>query len=278
LKKVVLISGVNGFLAKTFIELYWKEYRLIGLYNNSKNNVDHSKLSSLIHVENLDKIEENVDFVLHLAAFIPYGKLNTASHKLIESNIQLTYRLYRKFKNSKFVYASSISVYGNPENRVLNEESCFNNPNIYGLSKLAAEAIILNIEKYAIIRYSSIYGSGMYKGSFLPQLVNNAKYQRSIEIYDDGKRLQNYIHVMDAAKICYHTLKHESNGVFLGVDKYSYSSLTVARIIQENFTGTELIIGYDTCYYSYNFNPLYTYERLAFKPIINLEEGIKSIL
>ena len=52
------------------------------------------------------------DVIFHLAAFIPYGAMNRPDERFQRVNVDLTNELLTAFPNARFIYASSVAVFG----------------------------------------------------------------------------------------------------------------------------------------------------------------------
>jgi UDP-glucose 4-epimerase len=275
--KKILITGASGFLAKSVINFLVSENAEIVALTRP-GAVPRDKIFSSAY-DNLDALllaENEFSSIFHLAAYIPDGAMNQPDHRLVNDNILLTGRLVNAYSNSRFVYASSVAVYGRPHVLPIEVESPYINPDLYGLSKLAGEAIVRNHPNHAIIRFSSIIGGGLKANSFIPTIIEKALKTRMITILGDGRRKQNYIDVRDAASLCLAAAKDRRNIITLGVADRSYSNREVAKIVADQtraevtFTGTD-----DSPSFSYgdsvsiqlNYQPRYSLEQTIFEMI-----------
>ena len=107
----------------------------------TKNKLIHSKQQKRI-TNNFKK--KKVDLIIHLAAQagVRYSLINPK--KYVDTNIKgfvNIVSLAKEKKISKFIYASSSSVYGNSKNFPLKESENLKPKNIYGLSKKINEEI-----------------------------------------------------------------------------------------------------------------------------------------
>lgn len=242
----VLITGINGFLAKQVLKLLIAEgYRIVGLSNQHGVSEPQNKVIAYSTLEALFRSEMEFKYVFHLAAFIPYGVIYNPGKKLYETNIRLTSLLVEKYPSARFVFSSSVAVYGVPLSLPISLYSPYNRPDAYGLSKLAGESVIRSLDSYAIIRYSSIIGKGMKPVSFIPKIIEQAKQNGNITLLGNGTRQQNYIDVGDAAGLCLAAAKEKENMTMLGVAEKSYTNREIAKWIVEKtgaaieYTGTD---------------------------------------
>lgn len=271
--KRILITGANGFLSSYLIKLvYDRSFEIYGLeMPGNEHNVNGYYKNIYNNLDILFKEQQEFNIIYHLAAFIPYNNESMPNLKLVNSNILTTGLLAMKYNKARSILASSVSVYGDPIHLPIRVNTPFNRPNFYGFSKLAAEAIIMNLDNYGIIRFASIIGPGMKENAFIPKIIKSAKENGEITIYGNGSRKQDYIDVRDAARLCKYLGNSEQNQVILGVSGIPYSNQEVAQIITKNLRAKINYIGEDkspSFYYDIgeshkhlNFSLKYSFER-----------------
>lgn len=271
-----LVIGANGFLGRNLVQKALnKGWVVDGVYHTDKSFIP-SQCDSF-HIDELNKLKNSYDVVFLLSAFIPYGNFNVADQRLLDVNIKIPLTVLDKFKNSRIVYSSSTAVYGN-HNSTIFEDSSFNNPNLYGLSKLAAESILKFHPDFQIIRFSSIYGEGMNSQTFLPKVVEEAKKNKKITLFGNGSRLQDYLYIDDAVSYLIAASKSKKPGIYLGVCGKSYSNTDVAKMIQKFIRNCEINYeGLDNSS-SFVYNNSLTGKLLNFSPQFDLEKGFESII
>lgn len=142
--KSVLLTGANGFLGLR-LKNYLKSnhFNVISLSRSSKSNIvcDISKFKPIFI--------KGFDTVIHAA-----GKAHSTANNEIEEqefydvNVKGTDNLLRGLKKvslpKEFVFISSVSVYGLNTGKLINEEAPLLAKDPYGLSKIAAEQLVLN--------------------------------------------------------------------------------------------------------------------------------------
>lgn len=276
--KKILIIGANGFLgnclSKKCIDLGWA---VDGVIHKSSNNLA-AGINEVIPVSSIADLSKNTyDYIFNVAAFIPYGAYNTPDRHILETNIELVLTINKNFPAAKVIFASSVAVYGSTNGVISEKTECVNN-NMYGLSKLCGELITRHHPSYAIVRFSSLYGKGMYQGSFIPRMINDAKNKKVITLFGDGARKQNYLHVQDAAGYCINAALYGDNDVYLGVSASSYKNIEIAGIVA-NYTSNSTIThtGADTSP-SFVYDNRHTQDALKYTPAITIENGIKELI
>ena len=265
-----LITGSSGFLASNLYanSSNYSDYELTGRTNNRITELN----ANFINSTELFKINRSYDTIFHLAAQLA-GK-NTSSKDLFDANVNLTKELVTKINYKKFIYASSVSVFGqNEKNEVLNEDSRILNPEEYGISKYWGEQIVKSSPEFSIIRFSSIYGPNMNENTLIPIYINQALNYGLITIWGDGSRKQNYIHVNDAANLLLKAKDSEKNGIYLGTQTKEYSNLEIAEIIA-GYTSTKIDFKGTDYSSSFFYNNDKTRSLMKWEPQIDIEKGI----
>lgn len=270
-----LVIGANGFLGRNILaNCSARGWRTEAVYHRTNDCIPPDCIA--FPVSKLGSCATDYDVVFLVAAAIPYGSLNSPSKELLEANVKLVLTTVSRFEHAKIVFASSVSVYGTPVGTI-HEQSPFNAPNMYGLSKLAGEFIVRQHDRYAILRYSSLYGRGMTPDTFLPRIIQQAGERGIITLYGNGERCQDYLHVSDAAELALSAARTEKNGIYLGVNGTSVSNLDAAQAVQTffpaciiNFTGVDNSP-------SFIYDNSFTREELDFSPQHSLAGGIKEL-
>lgn len=229
-KKRILITGATGFLGRHVAMMLREQDCVFLLSPGSKGN---SAFEGLCYhsVEDLVNAVSEVDVVIHLAAYIPYGNMNEPSAQLQEVNVELTQQLAKAYAGARWVFASSVSVYGSSNDGAITTSTIATPNNPYGQSKLQAEQIVSQLHNAAIIRFSSIIGKGMKPVSMIPKWIEQARAEGRIQIWGKGTRTQNYIDVRDAATLVHLLAFSNWKGIVLGISPKEYSNAQVAATI-----------------------------------------------
>tara|TARA_Y100000816_G_scaffold292490_1_gene288050 strand:+ start:2841 stop:3782 length:942 start_codon:yes stop_codon:yes gene_type:complete len=212
-----LITGVAGFigfhLAKTLLIDGHQVDGIDSLNNYYDQNLKKqrceillkNKLSFLkVDINDLKTINNDYDFLIHLAAQ-PGTRLPKEKHyKYIESNLlgfSKISKLALEANIKNVIYASSSSVYGN-ENSPLTEATSLEPQSIYGLTKKLNEdyAELLSLKndiRILGLRFFTVYGPygrpdmAYYKFSKL--LKNN----ELIPLFNNGRTLRDMTYIKD---------------------------------------------------------------------------------
>lgn len=135
----ILLTGSSGFLG-SFIKKELSNLNILGL---SKHNNDFNVNLS----NNIPVFDESFDLVIHAA-----GKSHSVPNKVdeilsfyktnVDGTINLLEGLSRCIKPQKFVFISSVSVYGLTSGVLIREDSQLVAQDPYGKSKVEAEKIV----------------------------------------------------------------------------------------------------------------------------------------
>ena len=275
----ILITGANGFLSSYLVKLLHDGSNEI--YGLEVPGNDHNEMGYFKKIyNNLDLLfrdEEEFNIIYHLAAYIPANHESKPNLKLVNSNILTTGQLALNYSKARFILASSVSVYGTPLILPITLDTPFNKPNLYGFSKLAAEAIVMNLDNYGIIRFSSIIGQGMKENTFIPQIIKSAKQNGDITVYGDGSRKQDYIDVRDAAKLCKVLGNNKQNQIILGVSGIPHTNKEVADVLTTMLSARVNYIGEDKSP-SFYYDVGESHKLLEFKSDYSFEKTISKLI
>ncbi|MDQ4106948.1 MAG: NAD-dependent epimerase/dehydratase family protein, partial [Actinomycetota bacterium] len=155
----------------------------------------------------LDQLLRGVDGVVHLAGE-PGVRRSWGIHfqRYMERNVLTTHRLLEavyRAGDTRFVYASSSSVYGGDGGYPVDEEHPRHPASPYGTSKLAAEELVGLYRRARgvptmVLRYFTVYGPRQRPEMALSRFIFAASRGRPVEIYGDGEQIRDMTYVSDA--------------------------------------------------------------------------------
>ena len=213
-----LVTGGAGFigshLVDRLVEEGWKVRVVDNLSSGRMENLVHHKdnpnveivIGDLKNSETYLKVAKDVDVVFHYAAN-PEVRVSTTNPEIhFKENIVATFNLLetmRKNDVKELVFASSSSVYGEPENIPVKEDAPIKPVSVYGASKAACENLIhaysnLYGLKAVILRYANVVGPRLRHGVIYDFIVKLGKNPRQLEILGDGTQKRSYIYIDDA--------------------------------------------------------------------------------
>jgi UDP-glucose 4-epimerase len=214
----ILVTGGAGFIGSHIVDrLVGDGYRVRVVDNLSSGrveNIKHHLESNSIELIVGDlkdpqvalRAVEGVDTVFHFAAN-PEVRVSTTNPEIhFNENIVATFNLLeamRKKGVKELVFASSSSVYGEPEEIPVDENAPIRPVSVYGASKAACEALIhaytkLYGIKAVVLRYANVVGPRLRHGVVWDLINKLLKNPTELEILGDGKQVRSYIYIDDA--------------------------------------------------------------------------------
>jgi nucleoside-diphosphate-sugar epimerase len=154
------------------------------------------------------QIAEGCQYVIHLAA--AQHEANVPDSYFQDVNVNGTRSLLEASKAAgvrRFVYGSTIGVYGEAAHAILNETTPPRPVNVYGRTKLAAEGVVQAFSdaiETSIVRISETYGPGDFR---LLKLFRGIERGRFF-IIGSGLNRRQVIHVRDLARGLLVAVKH----------------------------------------------------------------------
>ena len=273
----ILVVGANSRLSQELIRLLNQDgsHGIYGLCNINTNNI--TEKAHYLNMGELKDSEMVIDVVVHVASYIPYGNWEVFTSDLLESNLRLPLEISQLFPAARFVFCSSVSVYGNARES-LTENSSVKPANAYAFTKVAGEIIASSHPSFAIIRISSIVGQGVNTPTFIPRAIKQAKDDGRIVLFGDGSRRQNYIDYTELAELLKKAALGVASGVFLGVSDRSYSNREVAEMIANILPNTSIEYqGHDESN-SAIFDPSLTKQVWGLSDSVPLEKRIETLV
>lgn len=231
MKHDILITGCGGFIAGAIAKniINSGEYEAvisIDDFSTGYKESLHNKIKSYQgDCSNKDLIEKvfkahNIKTVLHFAAQSSGEISFDDPEKDLKTNTLSTLHLLDysvKFKVKKFMFASTMSVYGD-KNECVSEESKCSPKSFYGVGKLASERYIqiykdlYNLNAISL-RLFNIYGPGQNLSNlrqgmvsiYLAQLLKSDK----CEVHGSLERFRDLVYIDDVVNIVIKLLEHE---------------------------------------------------------------------
>jgi len=151
--------------------------------------------------------ERSIEAIIHCGAISGPMLAKGQPLTIVETNIAATARLLdlaRRRNLRRFVFCSSIGVYGNVGEGLISEETPLAPTSVYGASKVAAEALVRAfVAEYGLsatsLRPSRVYGPYRRANCFIRDMVRDAAAGVPTVIPCDPEFLFHYVYVDDVA-------------------------------------------------------------------------------
>jgi UDP-glucose 4-epimerase len=260
-EKVVLVTGAAGLLGSALVprlRACLPAAKIIatdrGEFAPSWSAHDddiHLAHGDLREAATWEQLPDGVTQIMHLAACIDPDPPNAGEATLIDRNLTpLAHLLDRRTawpRLRQIVYASSVSVHG-PTDQLLTESSPVAPNTLYAATKLAGEHLLAPLRDrnihVACLRFTSLYGPAMRRHTVVPKMVDAAMSTGEIAVFGSGGRVQDFLHVSDAAEAALLAVQHEADGIFLIGSGRSITMSELAETVAERVTGGTARIRY----------------------------------
>jgi nucleoside-diphosphate-sugar epimerase len=178
---MILLTGANGFIGKHLrkhLDCVTVDYQDCD-YNGDLSNKKF-----------VDILPDNIDTVIHLAAFNSTRNFYSTPFSVIDSIVTPTTNLLKRYPNAHFVYAGSSEEYAGtvnngwapvptPEQVALTIDDITNPRWCYAAGKIAMESAVIShsVEyknTYTIVRFHNVYGPGQ-ENHFIPEFIDRLR-------------------------------------------------------------------------------------------------------
>ena len=254
--KRILVTGVGGFIgSKVADRLDLEGFRVIGV-DDFSNGFEENVPKKIDFIEGdlskknvIDKLPNDVEAILHLAGQSsgeisfdnPVADLNKntiSTLNLIDYGI--------KVSSKRFVYASSMAVYGQVDDYPVSEGNILLPLSCYGNSKLSSEKyleIYKNQMPYISLRMFNVYGPGQdlmnLRQGMVSIFVAQALKNQNIIIKGSLDRYRDFIYIDDVVEAWFKSLiskKALNRNINLGTQVRTSVRDLIEKII-ENIPG-----------------------------------------
>jgi len=253
-----VITGGAGFIGSYITKALLEEGHNITVIDNLntgkeenlelvKDQINFVK-GNILDNELLEEITTNVDGVFHQAALASVQDSFSKPEEYHDVNVNGTENILKLAKKNDFkvVYASSSSVYGNPERIPIVESDSKNPINPYAETKLRKEELAVKYAKMGVkvigLRYFNVFGRGQSKeyAGVLKLFLERIRDELPPKINGDGTQFRDFVYVKDVVDANIMSMKSEVNHEFFNVGtNTSITILDLAKTIIK-FSGLDM--------------------------------------
>ena len=300
----IMITGVAGLLGSRLAEwiLDNTDNSVIGIDDMSGGYIEN--VDKRVRFFNLDLVrdikqlkdvfdENNIDIVYHMAAYAAEGLSPFIRRFNYESNLIASVNLINesiRHEIKRFVFTSSMAVYGDNQSPPFSEDLIPNPIDPYGVAKYAVEqdlkcAYVQHGLDYTIIRPHNVYGANQniwdrYRnvlGIWMYQIMNN----ENPTIFGDGLQKRAFSYVDDVLLPLWNASQSQKCvGEIINLGGIREYTIKDACNTVKSVTGTKL----EPVYLTERHEAKYawsTWEKsvdlLEFSHNVNLEEGVSKM-
>lgn len=292
----VLITGGYGFLgratAKKFKSL---GYRVIGIGTGrwSKNEYRlhgfDEWLDAVVTLSSLLSLKRRFNVIAHCAGngSVGYSLINPLQDfkKTVESTAEVLEYMRLRNSSALLIYPSSAGVYGAKEDSPIKETDSLNPISPYGYHKYIVEELCESYSKsynlnVVLIRFFSIYGSGLTKQLLWDASSNLLSGRGNAVFWGTGKETRDWINIQDATDLILKVSGCKDRFTILnGANGARITVRAVLEMLQEEL-GTSRSIKFnniirdgDPRFYHADISKA---KRLGWSPTILLRDGIRQ--
>ncbi len=313
--KTILITGANGLIASyyTYTLMYLNDTKKLNIKiillvrNKEKTLKNIGKRNDILILEQdvCDKIEykEKIDYIIHMASSSNPKTIIDKPVDIIKANVIGTFNVLNvaKDNNAEILFTSTREIYGKVDENIkeIEEEDygalkCDELRACYPESKRMAENLIISYAyqyniKYKIARIAHTYGPGMSinsDGRIMSDVLEDAIKNRNIVLKSDGQAIRAFCYIVDTITalflITVSSLDNQIYNISNETEEISVRDLAykVKEISNKNIDVKFEIENDDRKYVKFKRVKLKTdkLEKLGWKPIVNLEKGVKRTL
>ncbi len=222
-KRKILITGKGSYVGTNFIkwlEQWPDQYEVVELSVRGTEWKEHDF--------------SNYDVVLHVAGIAHRKETKKNVNLYYKVNRDLVFEVASQAKSNgvkQFIFLSSMSVYG-IESGVIDNKSLLKPKTNYGITKLQAEKMILEIEdnsfKVVILRPPIIYGDKC-KGNY-PKL---AKIAIRVKVFPNFNNERSMLHIDNLSQFIKLLIDDSSRGTFFPQNEEYVNTSQLVKLISE---------------------------------------------
>lgn len=237
--------------------------------------------------ETLARAMDGKDYLFPLAAIVGFPaceKDKTAAKSINQDAVELLLSLRQK--GQRVIFPCTNSGYGLGQGQdYCTEDSPITPISLYGKTKMAAEAAVLQAGESVTFRFATLFGASprMRTDLLVNDFVYRAVFDRAVVIFE-GDFKRNYLHVRDAAGAFLFAMEHfeEMRGKTYncGLSNANLSKLELCAEIKKqlpSFTYPEAAVGTDPDKRNYIVSNA-RLEALGYKPAYSLEDGVRELI
>ncbi|WP_028044844.1 NAD(P)-dependent oxidoreductase [Cellulomonas sp. URHE0023] len=254
-KKTVFFTGGAGFIGLHVVPMLLERGYGVRIFDNMFRG-DRDAIAKLAAAGDVELIDQDVRYggavhqamkgcshVIHFAA-VSINKSQSDPYESMDINMIGNHNVFAAAADhgvERLVFASSASVYGDPEHLPMNEDDKLSPLTPYCISKRAGEDLLGFYQRRAnlswiALRFFNVYGPGQkttaYYTSVINHFVNRLRNGEAPVIDGSGEQSMDFIHVHDIARSAVLALESEQANLPINIGTGIDTSIAdLARIL-----------------------------------------------
>ncbi|TDC01821.1 NAD-dependent epimerase/dehydratase family protein [Micromonospora fluostatini] len=303
-KQTVFITGGAGFIGLHVVPLLLEKGYRVRIFDNMFRG-DRDKVAELVATGDVELIDQDVryggavhaamkgcEYVIHLAA-VSINKSQADPYESIDINVVGNHNVFAAAADNgvkRVVYASSASVYGDPQKLPMHEDDRLDPLTPYCIAKRAGEDLLGFYQRskglnWIALRFFNVYGPGQkptaYYTSVINHFVKRLKTGQPPIIDGKGEQSMDFIHVHDIARSVVAALEAEQGNVPVNIGTGLDTSVaTLAEIlikavgvdVEPQFNPREVLVSRRAA------DITRAREVLGWEPTIAVEDGMTDLI
>jgi UDP-glucose 4-epimerase len=303
-KETVFVTGGAGFIGLHVVPMLLEKGYRVRIFDNMWRG-DRERVAELVATGNVELVEQDVRYggavhaamkgcgsVIHLAA-VSINKSQADPYESVDINIVGNHNVFAAAADHgvrRVVFASSASVYGDPEKLPMHEDDKLHPLTPYCIAKRTGEDLLGYYQRskglsWIALRFFNVYGPGQkptaYYTSVINHFVKRLKAGEAPVIDGKGEQSMDFIHVHDIATSVVAALESEQANVPVNVGTGIDTSIaTLADIlikavgadVQPQFNAREVLVSRRSA------DITRAREVLGWEPTIAVEDGMTDLV
>jgi UDP-glucose 4-epimerase len=255
--KTVFFTGGAGFIGLHVVPMLLERGYKVRIFDNMFRG-DRDAVAALAATGGVELIDQDVRYggavhqamkgcthVIHFAA-VSINKSQSDPYESMDINMIGNHNVFAAAADhgvERLVFASSASVYGDPEKLPMHEDDRLSPLTPYCISKRAGEDLLGFYQRRAnlswiALRFFNVYGPGQkttaYYTSVINHFVNRLRAGEAPVIDGKGEQSMDFIHVHDIARAAVLALESEQSNMPINIGTGIDTSIAeLARILIE---------------------------------------------
>ena len=226
----ILVTGGLGFIGTNLIEKFLDNNftnfivvdNLINAYGINKKIEYKTHIQDITDFESLFELSKDCSHIIHLAGLGSVPRSIADPQSTFQANVVGTQNVLEcaRLHNSKVIFSSSSSVFGNEGNYIRSENSPKGPVSPYGYSKYIDELLITSyFESFkvnrTILRFFNVFGPYQtVKNEYaavIPKMLEAVKRNQEFEIHGDGEQSRDFTYVGDVVSIIWDIIQNSKS-------------------------------------------------------------------